>query len=971
MKYKNLYFFLLMLLFSFSYVSAQVTFQSDTGSVSGFVLNTDDFAKNVAIPQPKERIMENDFETSQPPRILPNINQPVNSFYVEDKNLGIQAPGGLENPPIMLDQFPGIPMTNYIPPDPNVAVGPNHIVAVVNSRFTIWDKQGNLLKSINADDWFSQLYSNPIAGDPQIIYDHYANRWVMVWHRASSGPPSFLYTAVSDDENPLGVWYAWATPGDYNGHNYSNLFADYPHVGYDSQAIYITSNQFQWGGYLQYARIRIISKADLYSSAGGALHFTDLWNISLPGSSGKVAHISPTVTSGNTSDYYLISAPSNGGNALALYKISNAVTSPTITGTNVFVSTYYPPPNANQLGGGDPLISSNGAQIQERSYFKNDTLWAVHAIRNPNQTSHSAISFYKINVNTSSVIDDITLGSPGYYYVFPALIVDKDGNVCLTYSRSSETEYIGAFYSVLKNGDPNAFSGSIPLKAGLGNYVVTYGGDRNRWGDYMGIYLDPVDQNKFWVFTEYASGTNTWGTWVGGIRTVPFNGPNLNSMTDSLDFHNIEVGNVGDTLSIGMGNYGSEDVVITDIPVDLGPFHMVNDITFPITLSTYDSLTIKYVFHPTEPGPYRETVTINSNSPGFQDIILKGRGYEINPAVVDNFYAVSGSVNEGSLFTINTLTGAGVLIGNADYDDIDVFKSLTIDPHTGLMYGVSNIDGNSIISRINSSLGDAYAMYNLPITNIYSITFDSSGTLYGIQKSGGIYTINLGTGSYTFLDSIDVMINSAAFDLVTNTLYATAFVAIGSNKDRIYTIDPETGVSTIIGNTGFNILTNDLAFDPAGNMYGVIGSASQDNNFISIDKNTGTGTIIGSVNYPNITGLAYSYAGITGIEHSGNPQMPKDYVLKQNYPNPFNPSTRIEYTLPVTAGVKVVIYNLLGEVVNVLVNSQQNAGNHSVVWNSEDMHGNKVGSGVYFYELKANGMNGSDFTQIRKMILLK
>jgi flagellar hook assembly protein FlgD len=67
----------------------------------------------------------------------------------------------------------------------------------------------------------------------------------------------------------------------------------------------------------------------------------------------------------------------------------------------------------------------------------------------------------------------------------------------------------------------------------------------------------------------------------------------------------------------------------------------------------------------------------------------------------------------------------------------------------------------------------------------------------------------------------------------------------------------------------------------------------------------------------------------------------------------------------------VTIYNLLGEVVNVLVNTQQNAGFHSIVWNSEDMHGSKVGSGVYFYELKANGFNGSDFTQIRKMILLK
>ena len=111
---------------------------------------------------------------------------------------------------------------------------------------------------------------------------------------------------------------------------------------------------------------------------------------------------------------------------------------------------------------------------------------------------------------------------------------------------------------------------------------------------------------------------------------------------------------------------------------------------------------------------------------------------------------------------------------------------------------------------------------------------------------------------------------------------------------------------------------------------------------------------------------------MTGVEdHYTRPEIPSNYSLKQNYPNPFNPSTRIEYSLPMSANVKVTIYNLLGEVVNVLVNSQQIAGSHSVVWNSQDANGNKVGSGVYFYELKANGTNGSDFTQIRKMILLK
>ncbi len=581
MKNKILYLFFLILIFSFLNVSAQVTFQSDTGSVaSGFVLNTDNFTRTTSIQNPKNLVMENEFEIEGTPRILPYNNEPVNSVNLEDQNTTSQV-RATGNNPILLNQFPGISMTNYTPPDPNMAVGPDHIVALVNSMFEIWDKEGNLLKSIDANQWFGPLYSSVNAGDPQIIYDHYSNRWVMVWHRATDMAPSFLYTAVSDDDNPLGVWYAWATPGDYNGNTSTSYWADYPHIGYDSQAIYITSNQFSRGAGSPYSRIRIIPKTELYSSTGGALHYTDFWNISLPGNSNKVFSLAPTVTSGNTSAYYLINAPSFGGNVLSLYKISNPVTSPTLTGTNVFVSTYYPAPDANQLGGGTPLIESNDARISERAYFRNDTLWAVHLIRNPNATTHSAISYYQIDVNTSSVLKDITIGSPDYYYEFPALTVDKDGNVCLTYSRSSDNEYMGAFYSVLANGDTSGYSGSFPLKEGRGNYVVNLGGDQNRWGDYMGIYLDPIDQNKFWVFTEYASATNTWGTWIGGIRTTPFDGTHLLSDADSLDFRNVEVGTSSETLQIGMVNYGADDVVITDIPSDLGPFHMLNNLSLP------------------------------------------------------------------------------------------------------------------------------------------------------------------------------------------------------------------------------------------------------------------------------------------------------------------------------------------------------------------------------------------------------
>ena len=97
----------------------------------------------------------------------------------------------------------------------------------------------------------------------------------------------------------------------------------------------------------------------------------------------------------------------------------------------------------------------------------------------------------------------------------------------------------------------------------------------------------------------------------------------------------------------------------------------------------------------------------------------------------------------------------------------------------------------------------------------------------------------------------------------------------------------------------------------------------------------------------------------------------QEFSLSQNYPNPFNPSTQIEYSLPVDASVKLVVYNILGETVKTLVNDYQSAGFYTVNWNSDDNSGRRVTSGIYFYELKAAPSIGQEFNQLRKMILLK
>jgi hypothetical protein len=94
-------------------------------------------------------------------------------------------------------------------------------------------------------------------------------------------------------------------------------------------------------------------------------------------------------------------------------------------------------------------------------------------------------------------------------------------------------------------------------------------------------------------------------------------------------------------------------------------------------------------------------------------------------------------------------------------------------------------------------------------------------------------------------------------------------------------------------------------------------------------------------------------------------QIPDHYELSQNYPNPFNDLTTIEYTIKNENQVKLTVYNVLGQVVNQLVDFQQLAGRHQIRWNRLDFQGIRVPPGVYFYRIETGS-----FVHFKKMIIL-
>ena len=90
------------------------------------------------------------------------------------------------------------------------------------------------------------------------------------------------------------------------------------------------------------------------------------------------------------------------------------------------------------------------------------------------------------------------------------------------------------------------------------------------------------------------------------------------------------------------------------------------------------------------------------------------------------------------------------------------------------------------------------------------------------------------------------------------------------------------------------------------------------------------------------------------------------FILHQNFPNPFNPSTTIQYSTDSHSNIKIVIFNVYGQKIKTLVDRYESSGNHTVTWNATDDNGNEVSSGIYIYQLSANGIN----TQ-KQMLLLR
>jgi hypothetical protein len=422
--------------------------------------------------------------------------------------------------------FDGIPQTAFRPPDCTIAAGPNDVMVAVNVDLVGYTKAG-----VQRFRWanFTALF-NPVlpAGatmfDPKIAYDHYANRWIVcIAARRAAPPGSWIMMAVSQGPDPAGGYWLWATNASVDGSTVTNNWSDYPMLGFDTQGIYISTNQFVFNGGFSYAKVRIFNRAELYAGGVGPAHtirWWDFWGLRNPDNSLSFS-VQPAChfhgTGGNP-PAYLVNAFFPRGSSLTVWTLSNPIGlwtggSPTLGRVSVPCRAYELPPDAVQRDGGVTRIETNDTRLLNavfQSVANTQRLWTAHTSRLswPGDTAaRSVVQWYEIDIPSKNVVQQNGFGLSGSHYYFPVIQTDIARNAVLTFGRSSSSEYAQMRQTGRRATDPlNALQGSSLVKAGDASY------NGGRWGDYFGIARDPSDARTVWMYGEYAASGNTWKT---------------------------------------------------------------------------------------------------------------------------------------------------------------------------------------------------------------------------------------------------------------------------------------------------------------------------------------------------------------------------------------------------------------------------------------------------------------------------
>jgi hypothetical protein len=435
----------------------------------------------------------------------------------------------------------------FLPPDTIGAVGPDHYVQAVNSAFQIWNKEGVPLTAPKSlGELFAELPGPCKAsfdGDPFVLYDQLADRWMISQFCIRGTFPSRQLIAVSTTGDPTGTYFLY----DFKMPN--TKLNDYPKFGLWPNGYFMTVNQFEAGGIL-FAGTGFFAfdrKKILVGDPTASYVYIDSCPFGLQAQC-RISGSLPTDLDGfnpppanmpNTFVYFTADEYTDPGDALRLFDFHVDFGSPSNsmllerTDSPISVAAFDPRVNAipqpSSFSGLDPISDRLMNRLAYRRFAGGRESWVLnHAVKlEHSYLGLAGIRYYELTRtspgNSIKVAEQQTYSPDDTHRWMGSIAMNHLGDTALGYSVSSFTVFPSIRYSARISTDPpgtGMAQGEQEIRTGSGSQRSS----SRRWGDYSSMTVDPKDDCTFWYTQEYfqveRSGAH-WQTRVASFSPRP------------------------------------------------------------------------------------------------------------------------------------------------------------------------------------------------------------------------------------------------------------------------------------------------------------------------------------------------------------------------------------------------------------------------------------------------------------------
>jgi hypothetical protein len=542
--------------------------------------------------------------------------------------------------------FDGIPSPGYVPSDSNLAVGPNDIVEVVNVQFAVYNKSGATLAGpTNILTLFTPLggVCAETFGDPVVLYDRPADRWVISMIGSPGGNNAAECVAVSKSNDPTGAYYLYGYSFGANLNDYDKLST----WATASNSAYLASyNIFQNFANFIGAELCGFDRTKMLAGDSSAAQLCQM------SPSDEFGYLpsdidGPTTPTDGTPGLFL-TWQNNSPGQLYLRKLTlnfaagtATLSSPTtISVANTSLACGNGGQCVPQLGTTQTLDTLGDRLMYRfaiRHFADHDRAVVNHAVANGGQV---AVRWYELYDPAGSVTvnQQGTFAPDSTYRWMASLAEDKGGDIGLGYSTSSSSIYPGIRFTGRVPGDPlGSMETEASILTGTGAQVGSYA---YRWGDYTAMQVDPSDDCTFWYVDQYQAVTGTFD-WHTNIASFVFNGctgggggPAVTLSPTSLKWGKVVVGVKGAAKKVTLTNSGTATLDISNIGTS-GDFALttvkatkkVTPCVNGGTVAAGASCEIEVTFTPTQTGTRSGDVTFTDNAANSpQQVPLTGTG---------------------------------------------------------------------------------------------------------------------------------------------------------------------------------------------------------------------------------------------------------------------------------------------------------------------------------------------------------